>query len=191
MKSLSVLLIFLLLLSGCERIELPGDRADEGSNGSSPILPDYDGDTLNVAQAQNCPADTLILLKGYIVGYIEGNSIKSGSTFGVPAASANSNMLLADSPNETNYLACVPVKLDNSTSYGFRADLNLYDHPENYQRPIVLLGWLGAYFRTIGVTRVADFQWLGVGAGTFPETPGEEPEETPGLDENEEILQGR
>lgn len=191
MKRLLPLLLLFLLCCGCERIELPDEATGQEERGEAPISPTYEGDTLSVAQVQFCPNDTTVLLKGYIVGYIDGTSITSGSTFSLPETAANPNMLLADTPYETDYLRCIPVKLENSTSYGFRAALNLYDHPENFQRPLVLLGWVGTYFRTKGLTRVVDFQWLGDAAETPPEEPEESGSETPGLDDNEEILQGR
>ena len=190
MKKILLALLLCLLLPSCERLELP-DGTDGSGQTSAGMGDESLGDTLSVAQAQRCPNDTLILVEGYIVGYINGTSMTSGATFSLPKSSPNSNMLLADDPDETDQTQCLPVKLEDSNNYGFRSALNLYDHPEKFRQKVLLLSWIGTYFRTTGVTRVYGYEWQEA-EGSGSDTPvSEEGEDTPGLDNEEEILQGR
>lgn len=190
MKKILLALLLCLLLPSCERLELP-DGTDGSGQTSAGMGDESLGDTLSVAQAQRCPNDTLILVEGYIVGYINGTSMTSGATLSLPKSSPNSNMLLADAPDETDQTQCLPVKLEDSNNYGFRSALNLYDHPEKFRQKVLLLSWIGTYFRTTGVTRVYGYEWQEA-EGSGSDTPvSEEGEDTPGLDNEEEILQGR
>lgn len=170
------------LLQACGKIELADDApvppADE-------IVSD---DTLTVEQARRCPVDTIIAVKGYIVGYIAGTSITSGALFECPMDEANTNMLIADSPDETDYMNCLPVKLENSGNFGYRAPLNMYDHPENYRRRILLSGLVGNYFRIKGLTRVYNYNWL---VDNNPDIPSEDETDTPRLVDKDTLLVGR
>ena len=73
------------------------------------------GADLNVASAS---------VKGYIVGYVNGQVITTGATFNATGASA-SNVLIADAQNCTDVTACVPVQLVAQTA--IRSKVNLKD----------------------------------------------------------------
>jgi hypothetical protein len=73
---------------------------------------------------------------GFVKGYIVG-SVKSGVTnitsaddihFAAPFTSAT-NVLIADTSIETNYMNCVIVNLPAGSS--LRTEVNLLDNPEN------------------------------------------------------------
>ena len=113
MKKILFALFLCLLLPSCERLELP-DGTDGSGQTSAGMGDESLGDTLSVAQAQRCPNDTLILVEGYIVGYINGTSMTSGATFSLPKSSPNSNMLLADAPDAREL---GPVKGDVAFSH--------------------------------------------------------------------------
>lgn len=81
-------------------------------------------------------------VKGYIVGVIDGISVSENSKFEAPFTS-NSNLLLADSPNETNYFRCIPVQLPVGE---IRNGINLKDHPELLGKEVLLYGSLTKYF---------------------------------------------
>ncbi|MBR2863751.1 MAG: hypothetical protein IKB97_09440 [Bacteroidaceae bacterium] len=174
-KKTFFLLLLIALLYSCGKLELPTDgETDEGNgeeeNTEQPI-PIPQNDTLSVAQfRERLEVGEASWLKGYIVGYVEGNSLKQ-SVFDVPFDGENTNMLLADSPHETDYANCLPVKLANTGSYAFRRELNLYDHPEYLGQYIALLGLKWNYFRTIGVFEIYDYEWLPVPAATEKSTP--------------------
>lgn len=158
--------LFLLLLSlfcGCGELELPTDADgadnDGGQNGTEAPVPTAPGDTLSVEAFRTaCDEGEVAWVKGYIVGYVDGNSLAS-SVFSLPTEKANSNMLLALTPYEDDPARCLPVKLEATTSYATRAELNLLDHPEHLQRPIVLLALRGTYFRTAGAVRIYNYRW--------------------------------
>lgn len=174
-KKALFLLLLLSLCYSCGKLELPtDDDADEGSgeeeNTEQPIPTPFT-DTLSVAQFREMlEVGEASWLKGYIVGFIDGNGLKQ-SVFDVPLEKANSNMLLADSPHETDYTKCLPVKLANTGSYAVRNELNLYDHPEYLGQYIAVLGLKWNYFRTIGVFEVYDYEWLAIPAATEKSTP--------------------
>lgn len=173
-KILSLLLL-LSLFCACGKLELPTDSGEEGDSSEgedteSPI-PTPTTDTLTVAQFCNeLDLKAASWVKGYIVGYVPGNSLKQ-SVFDTPLDEINTNMLLADSPHETDPAKCLPVKLANSGTYAVRSELNLYDHPEYLGQLIALLGLKWTYFRTTGMTEVYDFCWPPVPAPIEKSTP--------------------
>lgn len=159
-RFLVLLIVGASLCCACGKIELPELGGGGVSSGGGSLPDDVEGfDTLTVARIADCPDDTIVVVKGYVVGYISGNSLSTGAAFGLPDV-VNTNMLLADSPEETDYLKCLPVRLEKSENYGYRDALNLYDHPQNYRRCILLLAGVGSYFRAKGITRVYDYEWL-------------------------------
>lgn len=84
---------------------------------------------------------------GYIVGYIPKNYYDIKKTvFGYKGA-PQSNIVLADSPDEQDWNNCIAVQL--STSSGEQKDtrdaLNLADHPENYKKCFIILGDITDY----------------------------------------------
>ncbi|TSB44817.1 5'-nucleotidase C-terminal domain-containing protein [Alkalicoccobacillus porphyridii] len=101
-------------------------------------------------------------VKGYIVGSIVNSSPVIGEGTHAP-----SNLLLADSPDETDRSKMLPVQLVNGTAV--RNGLNLPSHPENLGRLITVTGSLEAYFSTPGMRAPTTF--------TFEEEEPEVPEE--------------
>lgn len=181
MRRFLVLLIAgLSLWCSCGKIELPEPGRGNTSSGEGSFPGSVgDSDTLTVAQLAACPDDDIVIVKGYIVGYISGNTINTGATFGLPD-DVNTNMLLADSPDETDIQNCVPVRLEKSENYGYRSELNMYDNPQNYRRCILLLASVGSYFRVKGITRVHDYRWMQAAPDSEPPAePGAEPEPVP------------
>lgn len=86
-------------------------------------------------------------IAGYIVGDVEGLRISSARFS--PPFSSQSNILIADSPTETNVDRCMPVQLKSSTQE--RDELNLRDRPENLGRRIVVSGVVAYYFNVFGI----------------------------------------
>ena len=92
-------------------------------------------------------------VSGYIVGYIPDKYL-DGALFSVPATSAT-NILLANTPGETNYANCVPVQLPAGN---LRSALNLMDNPGNLGKLCSVYGNLVAYFGTAGVKETSDYK---------------------------------
>ena len=161
------LLLALLMLGACSKISLDdedendhteqtdtgGSSSDKGGSSSS----DGDADFLTPTEALQAAEGTEAEVRGYIVGYVAGTTI-SRAVFGLPETEANTNMLLADSPTETDYKKVFPVALSKTS--GWREELNLFDFPENYLRPIQVSGALEPYFKVMGMREINDYQWL-------------------------------
>ncbi len=126
-----------------------------------------------VAQAiaqQNASPYVVGFVKGFIVG-----SVKTGVTsvtsaadihFSGPFTSAT-NVLLADSANETDYLKCIIVNLPSGKP--LRTQVNLVDNPQNLGRWLNVTGTLRTYFGVAGLrdcpAEVTDFELQGGGGG--------------------------
>ena len=105
-------------------------------------------DPYNIAKVQSVGATNVhAWVKGYIVGYVNGAAIATGATFGVPN-SAETEILIADSPDENDYKKCVPVQLPAGD---IRTNLELSAHSDLYKKEIILYGQLTTYFGVIGV----------------------------------------
>jgi hypothetical protein len=96
-------------------------------------------------------------VKAHIVGQINGKSI-SGAEFSAPFSgstnddgsvnSYNTNILIANSADETNSGNCVPVQLPNGA---LRTGLNLVQNPDLDGVEVLIYGSLEAYFGAAGV----------------------------------------
>lgn len=128
------------------------NQTEEGQTEESTATDDSDGDKIyTVSAALNAPIENSILVKGYIVGYINGNSF-SKAIFALPTEGQSTNIILADRVDETNSDNCIAVRLAKSTNW--REELNLYDNPELLHRHIVIEGFLKTYFRRNGLYNV-------------------------------------
>ena len=117
--------------------------------------------TVSEAIANNSGTATV---EGYIVGTVSGtNSFKLEPPFSV-----NTNLALADSPNEKDIKKMLPVQLPNNS---IRTGLNLVSNPENYHAKIQITGALEAYFSVPGLRSPTAYKI--VEGGSTPEPPGE------------------
>lgn len=107
-------------------------------------------------------------VSGYIVGYIPDKAL-DGALFTVPATSA-ANILIATTPNETDYNKCVPVQLPSGQA-ALRAALNLMDNPGNLGKLCSVYGNLTKYFLVAGVKETSNYVINGQGGGETPQ-PG-------------------
>lgn len=95
-------------------------------------------------------------VKGYIVGYIGKNNLKQTS-FSVEAP-VETNIVIAETPNETDYNKCIAVQLRTGSSYiGTRQALNLKNHPENLHRCVTVFGSIEKYMGALGVTYTRNY----------------------------------
>lgn len=120
-----------------------------------------------------CAANALgteVYVKGYIVGWINGQSIQTGATFTTPATTY-SNILIAGSSSETDYTYCVPVQLVSGTD--IRAALNLGDNPQNLGHEVIIGGNSEKYFGVnYSIKSPVYYSWVGdAPVATTPDTP--------------------
>lgn len=130
-----------ITLQGAEKSETvePTPEPTPGANDGTEAKP-Y---TVAEAIALNNPG-TPAFVKGYIVGAANGSMSKlETSNFTI-----ETNMLIADTPNETDATQIIPVQLPSGS---IRTDWNLKDHPENYQKQVIIEGKLEAYFLQPGL----------------------------------------
>lgn len=129
--------------------------------GEEPEPGDGDGDSSDkaytIAQGMSNQAGTggpQKWIKGYIVG-----AVKNGATTVASAADvligvssgwdSYTNVLLADSPEETNYTKCIVVNLPSQKA--LRTNVNLFDNPGNYKKKLTVKGVLRTYFSLPGL----------------------------------------
>ena len=103
-------------------------------------------------------------VQGYIVGWIDGKTLSSGAQLN-GTATVNTNLLIADSANETDYNNCLPVQLPQGA---VRDALNLKDNPSNYKSLVKLNGSLEKYFGAAGIKSVSEYE-LDFNSGEDPD----------------------
>ncbi len=147
--------------------------------GIDPPITGGDGSKTNpftVAQAiqkQNASPYVTGWVKGFIVGAVKtgvstitsANDVQFSGPF-----TLNTNVLLADDKNETNYLNCVIVNLPSGKP--LRTLVNLVDNPANLGKWLNVTGTLRTYFGVAGLrdcpAEATDFELQGGGgAGTI------------------------
>ncbi|WP_238600738.1 DUF6359 domain-containing protein, partial [Metasolibacillus meyeri] len=119
---------------------------------------------LTVAQAIANNSGTATV-QGYIVGYATGNG---GITQDLANVKDDYNILIADSPNETNKVNMLCIQLSPS----YRAQFGLKSNPAALEKPISVTGNLEAYNGLKGLKNPSAIQFTG-GSGTpsQPEAP--------------------
>ena len=153
-KHLIYLFCILISLTACNKLELPSDKEeDKEENPDVPVVPPSDGDTITVVDALAMNSEDFVLIKGYMVGYVKGTSIKTGAIFDLPNYE-NSNFLMADRPDEVNPEKCIAVKLEKTGKFACREELNLLDHPDFLHKGVIIAGWISKYFGKAGITRI-------------------------------------
>lgn len=117
----------------------------------------------------------------WVTGYIVGSSPGMSASDFVPGAAGASgtNIFIANSPEETDYLKCVPVQLPTGS---VRAALNLSANPGMLGARVSLYGTLEKYFGQSGLKNVTEYSVDGEGTGgevTPPVTGGNGSESSP------------
>ncbi len=144
-----------------EGLEAPGGEIPAGDG--------TENSPYNVTQILGGVSGSDVWTEGYIVGWVDGAKIAEGSHFSVPSTSA-SNVLIADTPTETDYTKCVPVQLVSGTDV--RAAVNLMDNPGNLGKKLSYKGNITTYFGVPGLKEGTAYKLDGEGSGSeTPENP--------------------
>ncbi|MDR2291845.1 MAG: DUF5689 domain-containing protein [Prevotellaceae bacterium] len=122
---------------------------------------------------QNVSGNPVTWTQGYIVGGIIDDNNQTSTIDGPEdvifgtANVRNTAVLIADSPDETDYTKCIAVNLTSATP--LRTDVNLVTHPENYKKTLKVKGVLRTYFGISGLRDcpglAGDFVLDGQGGG--------------------------
>lgn len=155
-------LLLLLLLAACNHLDVTDDEeTGSGTNTEQPATNNA-SDALSAADIlSGTHEDEIVWVEGYIVGYASGSSL-STAVFGLPDDAANTNFLLADTPDEDDAASVVPVELPKGAK---RDALNLYDHPELLGQRIRLEAYATTYFRVPGLKRLYAYEILDENSG--------------------------
>lgn len=107
-------------------------------------------------------ADTWV--KGYIVGYVNGMSIDGSILNDLSSITDDNktNLLIADSKNETDYTNCLVLQLPSGD---VRTALNLKDNPSNLGKEVIVKGSLEKYFGTYGLKSITEYVLDGQSSG--------------------------
>lgn len=151
-----LLLILLVLMSACGKIELPSD--DKTTDKEHPTDTVSTDKVYAVSELASVADDEVVYVKGYIVGYIPKNGSMARAVFEVDENVVASNVIIADASSETDYQQCVPVQLlANSEA---RIALNLADNPENLGALVILQGKKQKYYNSPGLKPVYFYQFV-------------------------------
>lgn len=96
---------------------------------------------------------------GYIVGYIStanGSAFNAGSAKFTADGAETTNLLLAETPGETDWEKCATVQLPSGN---IRNALNLAQNPGNLGKEVSLKGSLEKYFGAYGIKSVSAYEW--------------------------------
>ena len=137
-------------LSACSKLEEETDEPIPNGNAGNTDNEGNDvemGDTISVTQALGAPLGSRVIVKGYVVGYINGTTM-SKAVFGAPQDKVNSNIIIANSPTESDHTRCMPVQ----TKKGSDEQLlfNLLEAPHLLGTCVIVDGVLTTYFRVNG-----------------------------------------
>lgn len=176
LNALFLTLLAVFTFSSCSDVPAPYDILGEGD------APGVVGDgtkenPYNIEAAQQKQDGSIAWVQGYIVGAIENVYDDKGEFAGNKASftapfNITSNILIAESPDETNESKCLPVKIKNGSDLANA--LNLKDHPDNKGGLLLIQGELSKGFGKAALinTTAAVFNNQPIGE----EQGGEEPE---------------
>ena len=141
----------------------PAPQPSEGEGSGTASSP------YNVVAAQSVfntsGAATNAYVIGYAVGYVDGNGLNEGTaTFDIPSAN-ETEILIADSPNETDWTKCLPVQLPKGA---VREGLDLYANKALFHQQVLLYGSIEKYFGVAGLKSTSYGKWSGGEVGTAP-----------------------
>lgn len=143
------------LLALCAVLGMGSAFAQQTGSKENPLSVDQ---FLEMGVPDAAVADTYV--KGYIVGYVDGASISSGSVLGKLGSNVSaSNILLGSSSAEDDYNYCIPVQLVSKTDV--RTAVNLLDNPGNLGREVILCGSREKYFGVAGLKSTSYYEWVG------------------------------
>ncbi|MEG2599287.1 MAG: DUF5689 domain-containing protein [Muribaculaceae bacterium] len=132
----------------------PGQVGDFKIEGiTPPPVPGGDGNgtatsPFTINQILGGSTGSMVWVKGYIVGYVEGMVLNAeGAKFGAStgATKVYSNILMSADPATKDYKKCIPVQLPSGDA---RTALNVVDNPANIGKEVSVKGNVEKYFGT-------------------------------------------
>lgn len=169
-KTLLIAAMGIFAFSSCEDVPAPYDIPGNGNGGGEETATSKEN-PYSVAEAQGASGNNYV--RGYIVGYVDGQAFESGVRFEVPTE-AQTEILLADDPDEVAPSKVYPVQLPSGD---IRNALELSAHPELLKQEVLLFGSIETYFSVKGMKSTS---WARLGDKEYGKDP--EAEEVPGAE---------
>ena len=152
------MLLAMLCLSGCSKTVLPSDddQGEETGKHVPSTSPDDEQKVYSVEEFLNGEfGNRYVWVHGYIVGACK-RSIKQAEW--EPPFTANSAVLLADSPDETDATNVISIQMVNKQ---MKTEIALDANPQNYGRHIAFCGVKQKYLGIPGMKKhVQASEWL-------------------------------
>ena len=170
---LSILFLSLWCATSCSKLEEeadtppPTERPDDTTGDNDTTT---SGDTLTVAQALKAEVGTWVIVKGFIVGYVDGTTM-SKARFSVPTEKVNTNLIIADRADELDYKNCLPIQIKSGTDD--QIAFSLLSHPDLLGKGVAIEGKLTTYFKVNGFKH-PDFYLVELPEADFTDAPEEE-----------------
>ena len=104
---------------------------------------------------------------GYIVGWVSNSVSATNCKFSIDESTLQSNIMIADDENETDYKKIIPVQLATSPANckAVRDLLNLKDNPNNLNHPVKIQGIIKKYMGANGIGNANYVEMGGSSAG--------------------------
>jgi hypothetical protein len=138
---------------------------DEFTKEATPIVLDGDGTEekpYTVTDIKNGATGTEAWVKGYIVGWVDGQVLSTGANFN-SSATSQTNVLIAASADVTSVADCIPIQLPSGD---IRTAVNLQSNPGNLGKLLEIKGSIESYFGTTGVKSATTCKIDGVAPST-------------------------
>jgi len=155
----SLIILFCIIFLSCEKLEIPDNSKIEVKDSIS-SEENMDVQALSVLETISAYNETKTKISnkyvvGYIVGYINGNSIKSTEFV---AGDSKTNIVIADTPVEKDYTNCIPVQLttENQDCSKVRNALNLSANPHMLGKKIRIKGDIDIYMNSVGIKKTRE-----------------------------------
>lgn len=157
------------LMTSCSDVPAPYEIM---SPGDIELVGDGSKDNpYNVATAAMKQDGSTAWVQGYIVGVMETNVDPFSPNFAAPF-NTDSNLMIADSPEEQSKKNCIMVQLPIGD---IRTALNLKAHADNQGKPVSLQGKLTSYFSSNGLKEVSAAIFNGEEIGSEAPTDKDNP----------------
>ncbi|MCM1029148.1 MAG: DUF6359 domain-containing protein [Pseudoflavonifractor sp.] len=152
-----------------EGIETPGSGIPQGDGTEAKPFNPAQVCGLNPSST-SAAVKSGVWVKGYVVGWVNTDLLTYADTesciFTVPASKAT-NLLLAGSPDVTDFNECISVNLPTGSG---RSALNLVDNPSLLGKAIAVKGDVMKYVGIPGVKNITEYD-KGQGGGDTPTPP--------------------
>lgn len=170
-SSILALAIAAFTFTACE--DVPEPYTVPGGGGTEVLPGNGDGTESNpydVTAVKAKGSGTDFYVKGYIVGYVSGMSLSSGAVFSSDTCTVKSNLLIAETADETNVSKCLPIQLPSGA---VRDGINLSQNKGNIKQEVILYGNIEKYF---GATGIKGVTYAKLGAKEYGTKPSENPD---------------